>query len=217
MSSQGASLQDSRSLTPPLASAGIHIFYFVRYRQDDNGWCCKCACQVQVFLAWGVNQSSSYIFIFVKKVAGFIQRWLNHVLQGCTTRSNEGHHPVGFSDLPVLQQLGWWKWLDRLVGRKTWMDNGPHNTGLHISDVSGLNQQQSPPNIFLMKMADEGQFSVRYTTNTAASMLPCVCLSFCFTQLFVSIRVSAAASIQTTRSLAFPPERLSHSQSSTHT
>lgn len=32
MSSQATSVQDSRPVTPPLTSAGIHTFYFVRYR-----------------------------------------------------------------------------------------------------------------------------------------------------------------------------------------
>ena len=71
-------------------------------------------------------------------------------------------------------------------------------------------------------MADELKPPTYYTPPTAASMVPvCSCCLLLFVPLlhtaFCPIRVSAAASIQTTRPLAFPYERLPHSQSSTHT
>lgn len=57
MSSQAAPVRDSRSVTPPLTSAGIHTFYFVRYRQDDK-WLML---QRYSYLV-GVNQSQIYVF-----------------------------------------------------------------------------------------------------------------------------------------------------------
>lgn len=54
------------------------------------------------------------------------------------------------------------------------------------SEMCQVTNNPPPCQNLLMKMADEGQFSVRYPTNTAAaSVLPCVCLSYCFTQLSV--------------------------------
>lgn len=114
-----------------------------------------------------------FIFSFFSKmVVAFIQQLINHILQGCSTRSYEGHDPVWFSDLSVRQHL--MVEVVELPGRKE--NHVPHRTGLHIPDVSCQAKPAtiSPPNIFFDENGRWGPISVYYTTHTAASMLPCV-------------------------------------------